>query len=69
MNFKTSITRGKAVLTPDGLRCRALRSDSDPRPCNKLIAKRNTSGLVAGSFQCERCRQQIEVEVAPRDAQ
>lgn len=59
-----TITNGKASLTADGLRCRASRVNDEKRVCNKLLAKRNRQGLVAGNFQCERCRQPVEVEIA-----
>lgn len=81
MKLLTFVTKGRALLTADGLRCGNPRPDKDQkhgetpgegieqhddvRPCNKLLAKRNRLGQVCGRFKCERCKQEIEVELAP----
>lgn len=79
MKLLTFVTKGRAILTVDGLRCGNPRPDKDlprvgvdpgvgtPRvgTCNKLLAKRNRLGQVCGKFKCERCKQEIEVELAP----
>jgi phage FluMu protein Com len=57
------ITKGSAAIKPEGLRCQASRGDS--WTCNKLLAKKNAEGQIAGSFRCERCHQDIEVLLAP----
>lgn len=62
-----TITKGKAAIVNDGLRCRAPRPDDPTLACNKCICKKNSAGYVAGNFKCERCGQLIEVEIAPRD--
>jgi phage FluMu protein Com len=49
------IMKGAAVITLDGLRCGA---------CNKLLARKNTSGQIAGNFKCIRCGQMIEVDIS-----
>ena len=61
----TYITKGKAVIKPEGLRCQAPLAGS--WTCNKLLVKKNEEGQIAGNFRCERCRQEIEVRLgAPR---
>jgi hypothetical protein len=62
--MQTLITKGKAVITPDGLRCRAPRDKDPTRACNKLLVKRSAGGQIAGNFRCERCSAEVEVEVA-----
>ena len=57
------ITKGKAIIKPEGLRCQASRADD--WICNKLLAKKNADGQIAGNFRCERCRQEIEVRLGP----
>jgi hypothetical protein len=66
MTHQTRITKGKAVITPDGLRCRAPRDKDPARTCNKLIVKKNPVGQIAGSFLCERCDELIDVEIVPQ---
>jgi len=61
----TFITRGKAVIQGDSLRCAAARINDPRRQCNKLLAKKNEQGQIAGDFRCERCHQQIQVKLAP----
>jgi hypothetical protein len=61
-----TITKGKASVTPEGLRCRAPRDKDPTRTCNKLLVKRSASGQIAGNFLCERCRQEVEVEIQPK---
>lgn len=58
------ITAGQACVMGNGLRCMATPDAASPRRCNKLVAKKNSAGALAGSFQCpdRRCRQSIEVE-------
>jgi hypothetical protein len=57
------ITQGQAYVKGDGLRCMAPRNDQ-AGICNKLVAKKNSAGDIAGAFQCpdRRCRQLIQVE-------
>src|SRR5690349_16247384 len=57
------IAKGKAIITADGLRCRAARVKDPSQVCNKLIVKKNSSGQLAGSFKCERCNQEIDEEI------
>jgi hypothetical protein len=66
MTYQTFIKRGKAVLAPNGLRCQGPRTKDPTQTCNKLLVKKNSLGQVAGSFKCERCDQEIEVELAMR---
>ncbi len=66
MAQQTRVTKGKAGFTPDGLRCRAPRDKDPTRICNKLIVKKNSLAQIAGNFLCERCRQEIEVEVVTK---
>jgi phage FluMu protein Com len=61
----TYITKGKAVIQGDSLRCAAPRTSDPRRSCNKLLAKTNEQGQIAGDFRCERCHQQIQVKLAP----
>jgi phage FluMu protein Com len=64
MTFQSKITRGKAFFKDGGLRCANPRSYEVEKPCNKLLAKRNALGQVAGSFKCDRCRAEVEVEIS-----
>lgn len=64
MNFLTHIKKGKAILDLTGLRCRGPRLKQPDQVCNKLLVKKNALGQVAGSYKCERCSQEIEVEIA-----
>jgi hypothetical protein len=61
------ITQGlaKVVVSDDGggLRCMAKRSGDPDRSCNKLLARLNVAGQVAGNFQCDRCKQIVSVEM------
>ena len=59
----TYITMGQAVIKPEGLRCQATREGHFT--CNKLLAKKNAYGQIAGNFRCERCHQEIEVCLGP----
>jgi hypothetical protein len=59
----TYVTKGQAVIRPEGLRCQASRDDH--WTCNKLLAKKNAEGQIAGNFRCERCGQEIEVRLGP----
>jgi hypothetical protein len=64
----TFITRGNARITGEGLRCAAPRggdNDDGRRVCHKLLAKKNADGQIAGNFRCERCKQEVEVKLAP----
>lgn len=60
-----AISKGHAVITADELRCAAPRKDELERTCNKMIAKINQVGHIAGNFQCERCKEVIEVRMVP----
>lgn len=66
MNFQTAIKKGRAVVVPNGLRCQGPRLKQPDQLCNKLLVKKNSLGQVAGAFKCERCGQEIEVEIAVR---
>lgn len=73
MRQQIFISKGQAVINRDGLRCAApstrpnrvkLEESNNPAPqqrCNRLLAKRNTSGQIAGDFRCDRCGQNVEV--------
>lgn len=65
MRLLTYITKGVAVIQGDSLRCAAPRTNDSRRTCNKLLAKKNEQGQIAGNFRCERCHQEIEVKLAP----
>lgn len=65
MRLLSYITKGKAIIQGDSLRCAAPRANDSRRQCNKLLAKKNESGQIAGNFRCERCHQAIEVKLAP----
>lgn len=58
------ISRGQAVVRNGGLRCNAPRVGDPSRTCNKLLAKINTSGQIAGNFRCDRCKSEVEVLIA-----
>lgn len=66
MNHQTHIKRGRAAIMATGLRCQGPRVKQPDQICNKLLAKKNSLGQVAGAFKCERCSQEIEVELASR---
>ncbi len=55
------ISRGTAVVKNGGLRCNAPRVGDPSRTCNKLLAKINTAGQIAGNFRCDRCKSEVEV--------
>jgi hypothetical protein len=62
------ITRGKAVISPDGLRCSSPRvADSSKnraqQVCNRLLVKANQFGQIAGNFLCDRCKQTVEIQI------
>ena len=61
--MKIIVTEGLAAIVNDGLRCAAKRAGDPGRRCNKLLAKTNSSGEVAGRFKCDRCKQDVEVEL------
>jgi hypothetical protein len=61
MRLLTSITKGKAVFVGNDLRCYAPRTSGQRKVCNKLLAKKNAIGQLAGNFRCERCCQEVEV--------
>ena len=63
----TSITKGKAIFVGGDLRCNAPRTFGQRKTCNKLLAKRNELGQLAGNFRCERCRQEVEVSLVPAE--
>ena len=58
------ISRGKAVVVNGGLRCNAPRVGDPSRTCNKLLAKTNTLGQIAGNFRCDRCKSEVEVQIS-----
>lgn len=62
----THIKRGKASIAPEGLRCQGPRLKQPDKLCNKLLVMKNSLGQVAGSFKCERCSQEIDVEIVAR---
>jgi len=64
MKLVPAISKGKAILLGDELRCNRLREDSS-KICRKLIAKVNRFGQIAGDFRCERCKEEIEVRLVP----
>jgi hypothetical protein len=66
MNFLTQIKKGRAIIVQSGLRCQGPRVKQPDQICNKLLAKKNDIGQIAGSFRCERCGQDIVVELAIR---
>jgi hypothetical protein len=66
MTLQAHIKRGKAILTPDGLRCQAPRLKDPSHKCNKLQVRRNSANQLAGAFKCERCSQEIEVELVAK---
>lgn len=66
MIFQTHIKNGKAILVGNGLRCQGPRLKQPDQLCNKLLVKKSSLGQIAGSFKCERCGQEIEVEIAVR---
>jgi hypothetical protein len=61
---QTIITSGKAVVQDGGLRCHSPRAADASKPCNKLLAKANSSGQIAGNFRCDRCKSSVEVRIA-----
>lgn len=61
---QTIITSGKAVVVNGGLRCNSPRSVDAGKTCNKLLAKANSSGQIAGNFRCDRCKSEVEVKVS-----
>ena len=61
--MKLVITKGDAIVIQDGLRCQAPRVGDTTRKCNKLIAKLNSLGQIAGNFMCDRCKQEVSVQV------
>jgi hypothetical protein len=65
MTNQLIISKGMAIVTPSGLRCQALRPKQPDQVCNKLIVKKNSLGQIAGSFKCERCSQEIEIQLKP----
>jgi hypothetical protein len=66
MSCHIFVKRGKAVLTPNGLRCQGSRPKDPTLTCNKLLVKRNSVQQVAGAFKCERCGAEIEIELLIR---
>ena len=63
MKLLIVISLGKAVIQGDALRCYSPRRNDPDRTCNKLLAKKNAQGQIAGNFKCERCNQTIEVKL------
>jgi hypothetical protein len=59
MKLLTFITKGQVQISSEGMRCMALRENG--RVCHKMICKKNNLGQIAGDFQCERCKQNIQV--------
>jgi DNA-directed RNA polymerase subunit RPC12/RpoP len=64
MKLLIYVTKGKAVIQGESLRCASPRPDDPNRICNKLLCKRNEQGQIAGDFRCERCHSQIQVKLA-----
>lgn len=64
--FQMHIKRGRAVIFGNGLRCQGPRVKQPDQVCNKLIVKKNSLNQVAGAFKCERCSQEIDVELVFR---
>jgi hypothetical protein len=56
-----TITRGLARVAPEGVRCHLGL-------CNRLIAKPNKAGEIAGRFLCKSCRQPVEVTMKREEA-
>ena len=65
MKFLAVVKKGKAQFHPEGLRCAAPRDNRPGWICNKLIVRKNSDGLIAGEFKCERCSQLIEIKLKP----
>jgi len=65
MEYQLYIQKGRAVFTAEGLRCAAPRPDDPRKICHKLLVKWNASHQIAGNFLCERCKQEVEVVLAP----
>ena len=63
MKLLIVISKGKAIIAGNDLRCAAPRVSDTKRICNKLLTKRNDMGQVAGAFKCERCNQIVEVKL------
>lgn len=61
--IQTLIKKGKAIITQTGLRCQGPRAKEPATPCNKLLVKKNQVNQIAGWFRCERCGQDVEVEI------
>lgn len=63
LKLLTCISKGKASLKPEGLRCGAARKKEPERKCDKLLVKRSARGQIAGNFRCDRCGQEIDVSM------
>lgn len=63
LNLLMNVSKGKALIKPEGLRCGAPRENDPERICHKLLVKRSSRGQIAGNFRCERCGQEIEVSL------
>lgn len=63
MSQQIVVKRGQAFVTQNGLRCRGPRAKDPNTPCGKLVVKKNALGQIAGAFKCERCSQEIEIEL------
>lgn len=61
--MKLIVTEGAAKVVNDGLRCMAPRGNDPDRFCNKLLARLNAVGQIAGNFLCDRCKQIVSVEI------
>jgi hypothetical protein len=57
------VTEGAAKVVNGGLRCMAKRTGDPDRSCNKLLARLNAAGQIAGNFLCDRCKQIVSVEM------
>ena len=66
MNFYITVKTGHAIVVANGLRCQNARLKQPDQLCNKLLVKKNSLGQIAGSYKCERCSQEIEVELTIR---
>ena len=61
--MKFLITKGKAIIKDNDLRCAISRFDDSYDICNKLIARKNEQGQICGNFRCERCHQEVELKM------
>lgn len=53
------------MFVGEALRCASPRQSDSTKSCNRLLVKRNQQGQIAGNFLCDRCKQIVEVKLAP----